>query len=160
VLPGVSTLRPRALAAVLLLATAATLTGCGNLVETPPAPTPADFQGIAADLVKRGIRIDNIVSGDAGCDDVELARTAIGLDATGLDQASPTRIYLYIFRNRDAYNRLRQTVDTCARSYVVDPEAFASVEESPFVVAGPGPWAPEFHTALRAALVEAAGTGD
>jgi hypothetical protein len=146
--------------AVLLLTAFASLIGCGSLVETAPAPTPADFQGIAADLVKRGIRIDDIVSGDAGCDDVELARTAIGLDAAGLDQASPTRIYLYIFRDRDAYNRLRQTVDTCARSYVVDPDAFASVEESPFVVTGPGPWAPDFHAAVRAALVEAAGTGD
>src|SRR5262245_7529433 len=133
---------------------------CSALVETAPAPTPADFQGIAADLVKRDIQIDNIVSGDAGCDDIELARTAIGLDAFGLDQAEPTRVYLYIFRNRDAYNRLRQTVDACARSYVTDPEAFASVEESPFVVAGPGPWAQEFHDAIRAALVEAAGTGD
>ena len=145
---------------MLLLAAVASLAGCDALVETPPAPTPADFQGIAADLVKRGIRIDNIVSGDAGCDDVELARTAIGLDAVGLDQAEPTRVYLYIFRNRDAYNRLRQTVDACARSYVTDPESFASVEQSPFVVAGPGPWAPDFNDAIRAALVEAAGTGD
>ncbi|HET9345596.1 MAG TPA: hypothetical protein VFO05_07835 [Candidatus Limnocylindrales bacterium] len=160
-LPRPLTLRARASAtALLLLAVVASAAGCGALVETPPAPTPADFQGIAADFVKRGIRIDNIVSGDAGCDDVELARTAIGLDAVGLDQTSPTRVYVYIFRNRDAYNRLRQTVDACARSYVTDPEAFASVEESPFVVAGPGPWAPDFHAALRAALVEAAGTGD
>ena len=118
------------------------LAGCGALLETPPAPTPADFQGIAADLVKRGVTIDNIVSGDSGCDDLELSRTAIGFDADGLDQASPTRIYIYIFRNREAYERLRQTVDACARSYVVDPEAFESVEQSPFVVAGAGPWAP------------------
>ena len=159
-LPRRSTLRSRALAAALALVAVGALGACDALVETPPAPTPADFQGIAADLVKRGVQIDNIVSGDAGCDDVELKRTAIGLDASGLDQAEPTRIYLYIFRNRDAYNRLRQTVDACAQAYVTDPDAFASVEESPFVVAGPGPWAPDFHDAIRAALVEAAGTGD
>jgi hypothetical protein len=148
------------LAVVLVLGAVAGPAACSALVETPPAPTPADFQGIAANLVRRGVHIDNIVSGDAGCDDVELKRTAIGLDAFGLDQAEPTRPYLYIFRNRDAYNRLRETVDSCARSYVTDPEAFASVEDSPFVVAGPGPWATGFHDAIRAALVEAAGTGD
>ena len=153
-------LRLRTLAIVLGLAGVATLAGCDALLETPPAPTPADFQGIAADLVKRGVMIDNLVSGDSGCDDVELSRTAIGFDAKGLDQATPTRIYIYIFRNRDAYERLRQTVDACARSYVVDPEAFESVEQSPFVVAGAGPWAPDFHAAIRAALVEAAGTGN
>ena len=130
------------------------------MLGTPPAATPADFQGIAADLVKRGLRIDRIVSGDAGCPDQELARTAIGLDAVGLDQTSPTRIYFYIFRNRDAYERLRETVDACARSYVDDPDAFESIETSPFVVTGAGPWAPEFHDAVRAALTEAAGTGN
>ena len=100
------------------------LAACSALLESPPAPTPADFQGIAADLVQRGVRIDNIVSGDAGCDDQELARTAIGLDAEGLDQDTPTRVYLYIFRNREAYERLRQSVDACARSYVTDPAAY------------------------------------
>ena len=159
--PHSPTLRRRTFAIVLTLGGLAALTGCEALLETPPAPTPADFQGIAADIVKRGISIDNIVSGDAGCEDnVDLARTAIGFDAGGLDQASPTRIYVYIFRNRDAYERLRETVDACARSFVVDPEDFESGEQSPFVVAGAGPWAPDFHDAIREALIEAAGTGN
>ena len=137
----------------------AILTGCGALTTTPPAPTPADFPGIASELVRRGIGVERIVSGDAGCDDVELARTAIGIDANGLDQATPTRVHFYIFRNRETFERLRQTVDACAADYVTDPEAFDSVESSPFVVAGPGPWAPEFKAALRAAIEEVAGTG-
>ncbi|HEX5015364.1 MAG TPA: hypothetical protein VFV72_14540 [Candidatus Limnocylindrales bacterium] len=136
------------------------LAACGALVETAPAPTPADFQGIAANLVERGVRIDNIVSGDAGCDDQELARTAIAFDADGLDQDRVTRLYVYIFRNREAYERLRETVDGCARSYATDPEAYESVEQSPFVVASAGPWGADFHAAVRAAITEAAGTGD
>jgi hypothetical protein len=136
------------------------LTGCGILVETPPAPTPADFGGIASDLMQHGIRVAHIVSGDAGCDDQGLKQTAIALDASGLDQTSPTRLYVYIFRNRDVFERLRQSVDACARSYVTDPAAYGSVEVSPFVAAGPGPWAPQFQSAVRAAITEAAGTGD
>jgi hypothetical protein len=150
---------PRLIRAVALLL-ALTLTGCGNLLQSPPAPTPADFQGIAGDVVQRGIRIDHIVSGDAGCPDAELKKTAIAFDATGLDQATPVRVYLYIFRNRESYERLRATIDDCARTYVTNAEAFESVETSPYVVAGQGPWGQRFKTNLRAAIEQAAGTGN
>lgn len=133
---------------------------CGSISTSPPAPTPADFQGIATELTKRTIAIERIVSGDAGCADPVLIPTAIGFDASGLDQAEPVRIYLYVFRNRAAFERLRATVDDCARSFVTDPQTFESAEQSPYVVAGQGPWAPDFEAAVRAALEVAAGTGN
>jgi len=144
----------------VVLATAFLAAACGVLTTTPPAPTPADFQGIASEIVRRGIAIEHLVSGDAGCDDPVLNPTAIGLDASGLDQADNVRLYLYIFRNRQVYERLRASVDECARSFVTDPETFESIESSPFVLAGQGPWAPEFKRVLRDALTEASGTGD
>jgi hypothetical protein len=147
-----------ALVAVALLCSSI-LAGCSVLLETPPPPTPADFAGIAGDMANLGISVDHIVSGDAGCDDPVLRQTAIAFDARGLDQAAPTRVYVYIFRDRDAFERRRQTVDTCARSYATDPAAYQSVEASPYVVAGAGPWGPEFRNAIRAAIVQAAGTG-
>ena len=64
---------------------------------------------------KRGLHVDNVVSGDAGCTDPVLAPTAIAFDASGLDQPTPVRIYLYVFRNRATFERLRSTVDACAR---------------------------------------------
>ena len=134
--------------------------GCSTISRTPPEPTPADFQGIAGDIVQRGIRIEHIVSGDAGCPDQGLAKTAIAFDAAGLDQATPVRLYVYIFRNRATYERLRSTVDDCARTYVTDPTTYESVEMSPYVVSGQGPWGASFKTNLRAAIAEAAGTGD
>ena len=100
------------------------------------------------------------MSGDAGCNDVELGRTAIGFDAAGLDQATPVRVHIFIFRNRETYDRLRATIDTCAASFVSDPETFETVETSPYVVAGQGPWGTGFRDALRAAITEAAGTGN
>jgi hypothetical protein len=146
--------------ALVALGLAVAIAGCGALTEPAPAPTPADFQGIASEIVRRGIAIDNIVSGDAGCDDKVLNPTAIGLDASGKDQAEPVRLYLYIFRDRDAYERLRSAIDECARSFVTDPQTFESIESSPFVLAGQGPWAPEFKATLREALTVASGTGD
>jgi hypothetical protein len=145
---------------VLAIAVAALLAACGTVSRSAPAATPADFQGIAGDIVQRGIQISHIVSGDAGCADQNLGKTAIALDGMGLDQATPVRVYVYIFRNRATYERLRATVDDCARSYVSDPATYESVESSPYVVAGQGPWGPSFKTNLRAAIEEAAGTGD
>jgi hypothetical protein len=47
----------------------------------------------------------------------------------------------------------------CARSWVTDPDQYQSIEASPFVLAGQGPWAPRFAAELEAALTAAAGTG-
>ncbi len=136
------------------------LAGCGTISTAPPAPTPADFQGIATELTKRAVVIDGLVSGDAGCDDPILVPTAIGLNARGLDQPDPVRIYLYIFRNRASFEKLRATIDECARSFVTDPQTYETIEQSPFVLAGQGPWSPGFESAVREALEVAAGTGD
>ena len=150
----------RALSLVALVLIVPLVGACGTISMSAPAPTPGDFQGIATEMSKRGIVIEEIVSGDAGCEDPILIQTAIGLTASGLDQAEPVRIYLYIFRNRDAFERLRATVDGCAPSFVTHPDTFETVEQSPFVVAAQGPWAPAFEDAMREALKVAAGTGD
>ena len=152
---------PRSLVhrAVLVAAAAVSIAGCGALTGTEPAPTPADFQTFEAILSRAGIHVDHIVSGDPGCDDVELGRTAIGFDASGLDQPTPTRLYVYIFRNGATFDRLRQTVDACAKAYVTDPATYESIDASPFVVAGQGPWAPAFRGAVRTALTAAASPG-
>jgi hypothetical protein len=153
---------PRRLLRRLLVALTVGLlvAGCGTISTTAPLPTPADFQGLASGIVRRGIAIDQLVSGDAGCPDAVLSPTAIAFDASGLDQDEPVRLYLYVFRNRATFERLRASIDGCARSYVTDPQTFESIESSPFVLAAQGPWAPEFERVLREALTEASGTGD
>jgi hypothetical protein len=149
----------RPILAACLLLSAVIVAACGTISTTPPLPTPADFPGITAQLARQGVVVNHFVSGDAGCADPVLTPTAIAFDARGLDQADFVRIYIYIFRNREAFERLRASVDTCAASFVTDPETFETAEESPFVLAGQGPWAPEFERALRAGLAAAAGTG-
>jgi hypothetical protein len=146
--------------AVLVAAVAVMVGACGTISRTPPVPSPGDFGEIAGDIVQREIQVSHVVSGDAGCPDANLAKTAIAFDATGLDQATPVRVFLYIFRNRDTYERLRSTVDDCARAYVTDPDTYESVETSPYVLSGQGPWGERFKENLRAAITEAAGTGE
>jgi hypothetical protein len=153
-------IRTGAAALALTLTAALVVAACGTISTTAPAPTPADFTGIATEITKQRIAIDQLVSGDAGCTDPDLIPTAIGFTAKGLDQPTPVRVYIYIFRNRASYEKLRTKVDDCARAYVTDPATFESVEASPFVLAGQGPWGPQFQAALRDALVISAGTGD
>lgn len=147
-------------AAALALVALAFVAGCGSVTVSPPAPTPADFTGIATELTKRGLVLDRLVSGDAGCEDSTLIPTAIGFDAKGLDQRDPVRLRIYIFRNRDAFDRLRTRVDMCARAFVTDPESYETVEDSPYVLAAQGPWGPQFKAAVEESLKVAAGTGD
>ena len=149
----------RPILAALTLFVAFATAACGTISTTPPAATPADFPGITAEVARRGVLVNHFVSGDAGCPDPVLTPTAIAFDAKGLDQATNVRIYIYIFRNREAFERLRATVDACAANFVTDPETFETAEESPFVLAGQGPWAPEFERAMREGLAAAAGTG-
>jgi len=141
----------------LVLVLAAILSGCASVLESAPAPTPADFPGIAGQLGQLGITVKDVTSGDAGCQDPELARTAIRFAAAGLDQAAPATLRIYIFRDAAAYDRRRQDVDACAGSFITDPAGLEMIDASPFVIVGQGPWAPGFTAALRTGLRAAAG---
>ena len=92
----------RPLAGLLLAFVAA---GCAGLQGSPPIPDPASFPEIASQLGRFGVDVENWTAGDAGCDDPTLAPTAIRFEAQGLDEASPVQLRIYIFRNRDAWER-------------------------------------------------------
>lgn len=151
--------RPRAAARLAIIPLLVLLVGACAVETGPPEPTPAGFDGIVLALQRRGIAVADVVSGDPGCGDTELVAVAVRFEASGLDAATPYRVYLYRFRDRPAFDRLRTRVDACARAYVADPETFASVEAPPFVLVGQGPWPTGFAAALRAGLTEAAGNG-
>ncbi len=143
-----------------MAAVAACLTlGACEADYNPANPTPASLSTSLEVFGNQGLVLSNVVSGDAGCPNADLAHTAVSFDARGFDQATPTRIYLYGFRDRATFDRLATTVDACAHSYVTDPAAYGSIQMSPFVLAGAGPWAPSFAAHLRTALTKAAGNG-
>jgi len=137
--------RPARAAALAALSVA--LSACSAFTPQTPKPTASTFAGIVSELALAGV---------PGCNDQRLARTAISFDASGVGQAEPTRVYLYAFKDAKAYDELRPVVDLCARTYVVDPAAYGTVDAIPYVLAGPGPWAPDFENALREALGRAA----
>ncbi|HEY8237951.1 MAG TPA: hypothetical protein VIF63_00835 [Candidatus Limnocylindrales bacterium] len=133
--------------------------GCAGLLESPPVPDPAPFPEISGQLGRVGVDVESWTAGDAGCDDPSLNPTAIRFTASGLDQSTPVQLRIYIFRNRDAWERRLADVDTCAASWAEDPATFELVQISPYVLAGQGPWPPQFDAAIREGLTAAAGTG-
>ena len=109
----------------------------------------------------RRIAIDDIVSGDAGCDDPDLIPTAIGFDAPRAS-TRPSRCGSTCTSSATgtSFEQLRATIDVCARSFVTDAETYETVEQSPFVLAGQGPWAPGVRGRHPRGPRVAAGTGD
>jgi hypothetical protein len=149
-------LRP---AGIALLLAAITLGGCAGLLQSPPVPDPEPFPGISGQLGRFGVNVLSWTAGDAGCDDPTLSPTAIRFTADGLDQATPVQLRIYIFRNREAWDRRLSDVDACAEAWADDPATFELVQVSPYVVAGQGPWPAEFKAALRNGIEAAAGNG-
>lgn len=150
----------RALAIVLGLIGALVLTGCSGLVEREPSPTPQDFGGIVSALGAAGIVVRNPQSADAGCSNPDLIPTAIGFEATGLGVTSPIHLRIYIFGSRDSFDRRLADVDACVATWATDPATFETVQSSPYVLAGQGPWPAAFKAAIRAGLLAAGGNGD
>ena len=150
--------RARGLVAALFLGLA--LTGCTALTVSPPPPAPEAFPGIAGRLGQVGIDVSSWTSGDSGCEDPTLNPTAIRFTADGLDQSTPLTLRIYIFADREAWDRRLADVDTCAGKWTTDPSTFQIVQTSPYVVAGQGPWPPQFAEALRKAIETSAGSGD
>ena len=146
--------------AILLAISALFLAGCGSVFGSPPVPGAEPFPGITGHLGRYGVDVLSWTSGDAGCDDPTLAPTAIRFQAQGLDQAAPVLLRIYIFRNKDAWDRRLADVDTCVAAWATDPATFQIVQVSPYVLAGQGPWPPGFEQAIRQGLTEAAGNGN
>lgn len=138
---------------------AAVLGGCEGLLQSPPVPNPASFPEITGQLGRFGVDVSSWTAGDDGCQDPSLSATAIRFEASGLDQVAPVQVRIYIFRNRDAWERRLADVDVCAAAWARDLPTFELLHISPYVVAGQGPWPPAFHAAMRKGLTEAAGTG-
>lgn len=142
-----------------LLLLAALVLGCNQPIGEAPTHAPESFPEIVSQLGRFGVEASAWVAGDAGCSDPTLAPTAIRFMAKGLDQASPVLLRIYIFRNREAWERRRADVEACIATWAEDPASFELVDRSPYVLAGPGPWPAEFKAAVRRALEEAAGSG-
>ena len=152
--------RPAPVAALLAALFAALLVaGCSALQGAVPTPTPQPFPGVVGEMGTRGIEALEWTSGDPGCDDPTLAPTAVRFDVKGLDQPTPVQLRIYIFKNREAWERRSPDVESCLAEWADDPATFEILKVSPYVLAGQGPWPQQFEDAIRQGLDAAAGNG-
>jgi hypothetical protein len=159
-LPARRTDRRRGLALALAIACLAlALAGCRSILESPGPPDPEAFPGIVGQLGRFGVEVQTWTSGDSGCGDSTLNPTAIRFTASGLDQATPLTLRIYIFGSHAAWDRRLADVDTCASAWATDPATFEILQTSPYVVAGQGPWPAAFSDALHKAITASAGNG-
>ena len=142
------------------IAAAALLVGCGSTLDAArgePSATPTDFAGLVRTFADRNLAVSGVVSGDPGCDDQHLAPMAISFHISGGAESLPLIARAYRFRNDEAYQRLRESVDACAAQWVASPNALLVVDASPYVLFVDGVTDEEFKVLVRAALTEAAG---
>jgi hypothetical protein len=151
--------RSRACLAAILLLLSISLAGCADVLQSPPTPNPEPFPGITSQLGRFGVDVLTWTAGDPGCDDPSLSPTAIRFEAQGLDQPTPVQLRIYIFRNREAFDRRKADVETCVAAWAEDLPTFEILNESPYVLAGQGPWPPGFEDGIRKGLKESAGNG-
>ena len=164
--PGAPVAPPRRLAevrriglAAAIAVCAALLAGCSGLLESAPTPAPEPFPDVVGQLGRFGIDVTSWTSGDPGCSDSTLSPTAVRFEAKGLDQTAPLTLRIYIFKDRDAWDRRLSDVDSCAASWATDPATFKQLQVSTYVLAGQGPWPSGFAEALNKGITEAAGSG-
>ena len=131
----------------------------GTRIGDLPAPSPANFPSIAAQLAAAGITVTDQVSGDAGCKD---SAARVRPRSASPPRASTSRAGpdppLHLRRPRDLVRACELGLGL-RPSFVTDPETYESVEPSPYVLAGQGPWGTQFRDTLRQVLTTAAGDG-
>ena len=134
--------------------------GCGSALDVArgePIATPTDFAGLVRTFAERNLAVSGVISGDAGCDDRHLAPMAISFHIEGGAESLPLVARAYRFRNDEAYQRLRESVDACAAQWVTRPNELLVVDASPYVLFVDGAADESFMALVRAAVSEAAG---
>jgi hypothetical protein len=135
------------------------LGACGPL-ERPPN-TPMDRSGIFEQIALEGGTIVSVTSGDAGCDDPELAGNAVRVRIRTLEGVE-SDVHLLTFRNRPFWEASAAAADSCVAEIAArrtrNRDAIERLDISPYRAWGVD-WPPQLTDLLRLALTRAAGDG-
>ena len=129
--------------------------GCSYVETTPPPPTPADFRGSPASSSSAASSSTASSRATPAATTRSSARPPSRSTRRGSTRRPRSGSTCTSSGNRATFERLRATIDACARTYVTDPQTYESVEQSPFVMAGQGPWG----RAVRGGPAQGAGGG-
>lgn len=133
-----------------VLLTVALAAACGGQA---PTPSPGGFSDVIAQLVLRGVTVQEHVSGDDGCPRVELHDNAARLTVSIGEDATRQDVYLFRWRREADYLASVSSFFMCVTDFrsqapggVIDV-----VESSPWRAFGTG-WSDQLETAIRESI--------
>jgi hypothetical protein len=142
---------------LLGLLAALTLLSCSYMVGSAQ-PTPADeVADVIAQLVVRGVTVQGLTSGEAGCPGSALHSNGVHFQATLSGQATAADVYLLRWKSSDAFTADATEFDACVAEYEA-AHPLSTVDQfalDPWRAYGPG-WSPQLRSTLEDALRAAA----
>ena len=127
--------------------------GCG----ASPSPTPGDILAVRDELVRRGVTIGSVISGESACPGQPLHDNALHLVVSVSSDTRPRDLYLYLFRPRE-FDETAAQMDACETEYAeaVGDGPTSRVDVPPYRAIGNG-WSPGLERAITEALGAAVG---
>ncbi len=141
--------------AIVLLLVGALLAGCGEFVA--PSPTPGEMNDLIAALVVRGVTIQHLTSGDAGCPGSTLHSNGVHFQVS-LDGGTGSDVFLLRWKSTADFNGATDDVAACVAEYqAAHPGAVMDqISLDPWRVYGPD-WSAALKDTLNAALLSVGG---
>jgi hypothetical protein len=140
-----------ALLAALLLA------GCGAIGGASPTPAYA-VNDVIGQLVVRGVTVEHVTSGDAGCPGSQLHSNGVHLQVAMAGEAGASDIYLLNWLSSAAFAAAAADFDSCVAEYQTAHPGVTidQVALDPWRAYGAN-WSPDLHSTLASALQAASG---
>jgi hypothetical protein len=134
------------------------MAGCYNFAE--PSFHPGDPRQVLVALSKRGVQVQQSVSGDSACSDPGLVANVVHLTATVPSDPTPRDIYLYTFRSKN-WEGSQAPLDACEAEYqrAHSNDTVDRLDIPTYRALGID-WSNELRTALNDGLEEASTEGD
>jgi hypothetical protein len=133
------------------------LPGCGAIGGASPTPAYA-VNDVIAQLVVRGVTVQHVTSGDAGCPGSQLHSNGVHLQVTVAGAPGSSDIYLLNWLSSAAFDAAAADFDACVAEYqAAHPDAtIDQVALDPWRAYG-ADWSADLHSTLAAALQTASG---
>lgn len=100
----------------LLLTVALMAAGCAGL--SAPSPTPGSIvDDVVAGLVRRGVTVHRLVSGDPGCASPGLQGNALRMEVSVLNQSATRDLFVFGWRRQAQFDEAKPDFDACVAAY-------------------------------------------
>ena len=140
----------------MAVALAVIAVGCGSTAAPPPSP--GGFGDVIGELVLRGVTVQQHVSGDDGCPNVELHNNAAHVSVSFGSMSRLFDVYVFRWRRASDFEEEAAAFAECVEDHRAQhPQSqVAAIEASPWRAYGTD-WPADLRLAVEEAIFEAGG---